>query len=94
MSEGAIGLSVLLSISVLSALVFHWRIAHFKLASFGAAFFSAVAFQIAAYLRVGHFDPFTIVGCVVGGVVALVIAALVGLPFALARRNAKSSDAS
>ena len=33
MSEGAIGLSVLLSISVLSALVFHWRIAHFKLAS-------------------------------------------------------------
>ena len=90
MSEGAIGLSVLLSISVLSALVFHWRIAHFKLASFGAAFFSAVAFQIAAYLRAGHFDPFTIVG----GVVALVIAALVGLPFALARRNAKSSDAS
>ena len=45
MSEGAIGLSVLLSISVLSALVFHWRIAHFKLASFGAAFFRRSRFK-------------------------------------------------
>lgn len=83
MSEGAIGLSVLLSISVLSALVFHWRIARLKFASFCAASF-----------RAGHFEPFAIVAFVVGGVVALLVAAIVGLPFALARRNAKTRDAS
>lgn len=94
MSEGAIGLSVLLSISVLSALVFHWRIARLKFASFCAASFSAVAFQVAASFRAGHFEPFAIVAFVVGGVVALLVAAIVGLPFALARRNAKTRDAS
>lgn len=93
MSEGATTLLTLVSISVLSALVFQWRIRNYVGASCGAALGATVVIQIAGFVASGHFDAFFPIALVTGFVVGLVIAFAVGVPFLFARRKQQNSHA-
>ena len=87
MSEGVTGILVLVGISISAALLFHWRIRNYFAASSCAALVADACFQFAAYLHLGHLDPFFIIAFVIGGGVALAIAAVTGIPFVLIRRK-------
>ena len=90
MSEGTVGILVLVGISVSAGLVFHWFIRHYLVASCCAALVADAGFQFAAYLHFGYLDPFFIIAVVVGGGIAFAIAAVIGIPFVLIRRKRKN----
>ena len=89
MSEGEQGMLVLAIASVGSAIVVHAFIRNYLKACTIAAVVATIVFQVAAYVHLGHLDPFAIVALVVGGAVAFVAALVVGLPYRVVRsRNA------
>jgi membrane protein DedA with SNARE-associated domain len=67
-------------ISILSALVYHFKVQNYLVASVLSAITASVLFQIIGYFVEGYLDPFFIVAAIVGGVVALIIAFVVGIP--------------
>jgi hypothetical protein len=93
MNAGAIGFLVLLSLSVLAALIFHWRIRDYTRASCGAALVTTIAFQVVGFVYLGRLDAFFLVALVTGGVLGLTVALIVGLPFLITRRKAKNPRA-
>jgi len=93
MNAGAIGFLVLLSLSVLAALIFHWRISDYMRASCGAALVTTIAFQVIGFVYLGRLDAFFLVALVTGGVLGLTVALIVGLPFLITRRKAKNPRA-
>ena len=76
------------------ALVAHRVLRSYILASFGAAMIASVVFQCVIYLQLGYLDPFFMIALVVGGVVALVVAAIVGIPFLWVRRKKQHESTS
>jgi hypothetical protein len=90
MSEGTIGILVLVGISVSAGLVFHSFIRHYIVATCCAALVADVGFQVAAYLHLGHLDPFFIVALVIGGGYAFAIAAVTGIPFVFIRKKRRN----
>lgn len=86
------GSLLLLMISVFCALLFHWRIKHYLFAVFGAASMASVLFQIAAYFQLGYLDPFFAVALLTGGLFAMVVAFIAGVPFYVARDKSKRRD--
>ena len=91
MSESTLGILVLLVTSVGCSTVFHFLIHSFIKACVTSAFVASILFQILGYFYVGHLDPFFIIALIVGAAVAFAIAAGVGYPFLLARRNKLNS---
>lgn len=87
MSEGAVGFMVLIGLSIGTAVCFHFLIHHYALAIICAAISSDILFQIVVYLHAGYLDPFFTIALVTGGAIALVIAAIIGVPFAFLRRK-------
>ncbi|MBP7454336.1 MAG: hypothetical protein KA914_16270 [Ottowia sp.] len=79
MSEGAVGLIVLVIISTSAAYLSHRWIAHFAAASLCATVASCVLFQLAAYAYSGHVDPFIKIAVVISALAALTIAIVVGM---------------
>jgi hypothetical protein len=57
-SEGTIGLIVLMSIALGSALVWHCLMAFYVRAVIGATITTVIAFQVAAYFHLGYLDSF------------------------------------
>jgi hypothetical protein len=93
MSEGAVGLFVLLALGVVASIVSHRLIRNYLLASLTAAAIATVAFQLVAWWRQGYLDPFFPIALVVGGVLVFVIALIVGIAPRLRLRN-KNTDPS
>jgi hypothetical protein len=91
MSDGATGFLVLMGLSVLVAVGSHWMIRRYLLASIFAAMLESAAFQVVIYFKEGHLDPFFLFALGFGALVALGIAAIVGIPFMLVRRNRKAA---
>ncbi len=85
MSEGAIGILILIGISVIVAVLAHCFIRHYVLAVACTAFIASLAFNVAAYAH--HPDPFVGLALVFGAVYSGGIAALIGVPFILYRRK-------
>jgi hypothetical protein len=89
MSEGAIGLIVLVSLSVVAAVVSHMLVRRYLLAAACGALVADILFQVAAFVHLGHLDPFILIAFVVAGGLAFGIALVVGLPFRFMRRRAQ-----
>lgn len=81
MPEALTGLLVLLSVSVVSAVAWHWRVARYPRAAVGGASTAAAAFQVLAALHAGYFDPFWPIALVISFFPALIVSLLVGLPW-------------
>lgn len=81
MSEGTIGLIVLATISIASALVWHWLVRLNFLAVLGATVTTVFTFQAANYFHLGYLDPFFLIAMGISSIPAFVIALLVGIPF-------------
>jgi hypothetical protein len=92
MSEADQGLLVLAVASVGSAILFHSFVRSYAKASGLAAVVAAIVFQVAASIHLGHIDPFALIGLVTGGLFALVVALVVGIPFQVVRARAGASD--
>jgi hypothetical protein len=79
------------AISVVVALVVHWRERRLLRAVLMSSVLATVLFQVAAYVHLGHIDPFFPIAVVVGGVSSAVISAVVGGAFMLGRRGGGTS---
>lgn len=79
MTEANQGLLVLAGIAVACAVVAHRRIRRRGKASLVAAVAASLLFQFAAYIKFGVLDPSALIVFVVGGVIAWVVAVVVGL---------------
>jgi len=90
MNAGAIGFLVLLTLCVLAAMIFHWRIRNYMRASCGAALVATIAFQVVGFIHLGRLDAFFLVALVTGGVLGLTVAFIVGVPFLITRRKAEN----
>ena len=91
MSEGTVGLIILTSIALASALLWHRFVPFYRPAVIGATITAVTAFQVADYVRLGYLDPFFLVAVVTSSIMAAVIALVVGLPFRARRRSHISS---
>ena len=78
MDQALVGIVVLCGISVGTALLFHLKLRRFWVASILAAVTASVTFQFIGYLVLGYLDPFFMIALVTGGILALIIAAVVG----------------
>lgn len=81
MSEAAVGIIVLISISIVLSFVAHYFIKKYLLALIISAIIATISFQIAVYIHVGYLDPFFIIALFIGGLIALGISAIIGIPF-------------
>jgi hypothetical protein len=86
------GLVILVGIAIISATLWHRYVSRYFVAVFGATLTTVVLFQVAAYIEAGYVDPLIAIVVVVSGGIALVISALIGLPFR--RRRSSSGDPS
>ena len=84
MSEGAVGMLVLVGISVAVPLIGHSLSTRYLPTSVLSGVISITAFLAIVLLR-GDRDPFIAIAAVVGGGLAVLIALLVGLPFIFRR---------
>lgn len=91
MSEGTVGLIILLTIALGSALAWHWLVTAFVPAVLGATITTVIAFQVSAYIYLGYLDPFFLIAVATSSAMAAVVALLVGLPLR-ARRKQRASE--
>ena len=85
MNESTMGIIVLLGISATVAIGIHWFYPRFVLACLFSAVAATVLFQAAAYLHLGHLDPFFPIAVVVGGGISFIVALGVGALLRLIR---------
>ena len=90
MSEGAIGIIILIAISVITTVAVHLFLRRYFSASLIAAVLSSAIFQFIAILHVGYLDPFLPIALLVGGALAYAIALIVGLIILAYRKTLKS----
>ena len=87
MDQGLVGMMVLCGVSVMTALIFHSKLKRFWAASVFAALTASIIFQVIGYLVLGYLHPFFMIALVTGGLVALIIAVLVGLSIRYFRKR-------
>ena len=78
-------------IGIVTSTCLHALVRNYLAASALSALIGATIFQFAAYVDLGHLDPFFLIGFVVGALLYFVLALLIGLPFR-ARRRAKAQS--
>lgn len=86
MSDAAVGLALMIGLSVVCAVVANLRTRDWLLASGVAALAATTLFQIGLTVKLGHLDKFAPIAFVVGGLWALLIALGVSAGFTLWRR--------
>lgn len=91
MSDGAIGIILLLLITVIVSAVVHRWIRRFWSGCLVATVISVVGFQLLAYAHAGHLDPFILIAIPVSGLLSFLISILVGKVIENMRRR-KSID--
>lgn len=79
-------------IGIVTSTCLHALVKNYVLASVLSGLIGSAIFQFAAYVDLGHLDPFFLIGFAVGALLYFALALLVGLPFR-ARRRAQSSTA-
>jgi len=78
MSDGAIGIILLVIISaIVSALVHRWT-TRFWNGCLLATLISVVGFQLLAYAHAGYLDPFVLIAIPVSGLLSFLVSVLVG----------------
>lgn len=82
MSDGSVGLVVLLLIAIGSALLWHRFVSAFFVAALGTTLTAVVVFQGAVFVELGDLDPFFLIAAATSCVVAAAVAIVVGLHFA------------
>jgi hypothetical protein len=87
MSEGTVGLIIFVVLAVIAALLWHRFVATYTRALIGATATAVIGFQVAAYIHLGHLDPFFIIAAAASSAPAAAIAFLVGLPFRAHRKT-------
>jgi hypothetical protein len=92
MSDGTIGVLLLLSVTVVAAVLLHRSVRNFWLASVTAAAIGSGVLHLAAYLRLGYSDPFDVVSIPFSFVIGLGISAFVGIAVRSLRRKADRRD--
>ena len=94
MSEGEVGLLILLTLAAVSAMAWHWVLLRsFSAATFLATVTAVVLFQVAAYFQLGYLDPFFMIAVATSSVVCFVVALLVGWVFSALRGRKGDSHA-
>ena len=93
MSEGEVGLLILLTLAAVSAMAWHWVLRSFSAATFLATVTAVVLFQVAAYFQLGYLDPFFMIAVATSSVVCFVVALLVGWVFSALRGRKGDSHA-
>lgn len=78
MNEGTVGLIVLSIIALASAFFWNKKEELAKKANIKATITTVILFQIAAYVHLGHLDPFFPIAMVITGVIAFITSAVVG----------------
>lgn len=65
MNQPSVGIVVLIAISVVVAIVGHWRITRYVVACAVSAVVSAVLFEVAVFIQLGYLDPFFLIAIAV-----------------------------
>jgi hypothetical protein len=68
-------------IGIVTSTCLHALVRNYLLASAVSALVASAIFQFAAYVQLGHLDPFFMIGFAVGALLYFGLALLVGLPF-------------
>ena len=89
MSEGAIGIIILIAISVITAVAVHLFLRRYFSASLIAAVLSNAIFQFIAYLHIGYLDPFWPISLLAGGALSFAVSLMAGLIIQAYRRTSK-----
>ena len=90
MEKDAFGIMVFLGLSVVAALVAHVFVRRYFLASILGAIVATIIFQLFAYLDLGYLDRFWQIAVVTSGLMSLVIAFCLGVPFWYFRRDGRN----
>lgn len=93
MSEGALGLLVLLTVAVVTAVASHWVLRSFPVATLLATTTAVALFQVVAFAHLGYLDPFFMVAVATSSVVCFVVSLLVGWVFVVMRRRKGKASA-
>lgn len=86
MSEGIEGILIFGVVSVICSLLSHYAIRAYVFASIIAAIFTAVALQVVFYFELGYVDAFFQIAMVTSGLMAFVVALIIGIPFRRKRK--------
>jgi hypothetical protein len=85
--EGTLGLVILVGLSLLASLASHAFVKGYLTAAIVSTLMANLLFQIFAYFRIGFLDPFFLVALLIGSLISLGIALLIGLPFWIRRKR-------
>ncbi len=92
MSAGAIGIILLVIITVIvSALIHRWT-TRFWTGCLVATVISVVGFQLVAYAHAGHLDPFILIAIPVSGLLSFLVSILVGKVIENMRRRKQTGE--
>jgi hypothetical protein len=91
MEQGQIGIIVFITMALLSAILFHYIMNGFWISSILSALVASLLFQVVGYFVLGYLDPFFIIAFVISLAVSFTISLIVGLPFAITKKNRKST---
>ncbi len=85
MKEDFLGFVSFITISILIAVLCHKKITNFILACVASSIISVMLHQLIFIIILGYLDPFVLIALPKEIAVALVVAILVGIPFAYTR---------
>jgi len=81
MNESLQGIIILISIAIVSAIVWHTFLKRISIAILGSAITAAGTFQVCNYILLGYLEPFFIIALVTTFTIAFIIALIIGIPF-------------
>lgn len=81
------GLIVFLCVALILAWFWHALVPKYWIASTASGVTASILFQLAAALKLGYFEPFFLIGLVIGIVPAFLVALLLGLLFQAKRKR-------
>lgn len=91
MEKQFISIIVFGSLSIVTALCFHYRLRNLLLSSILSAFTVSIIFQVIGFYVLGYLDPFFIIAFVNTLIISFIISVLVGLPFVYLRKKARTN---
>ena len=66
------------ALSVIVALLWHWRLSKFWIATVGASLSSPLIFQVLAYFHLGHLDPLFLIALAIQLGISFIAAVIIG----------------
>ena len=87
MIDSAVGLLIIVSITVLSSVIWHYFLKVFKTALIGSTITTVLLIQIISYIELGYLDSFFIIAMFTTSVMALIVSSIVGLLFERYRKQ-------